>query len=136
MARLTDYIDFDDTPLPSVGRCADLYRELRDLRLQMEKETARVQKAEARVREHIIANLSKSSDTGAAGLKYRAQIVTKQRPTVSDFQAFGDFVMRNGRLDLLQRRINDKAVMEMLDAGEKVAGVEKMTVVDVSITKL
>ena len=66
------------SPLPkSIGLCADLYSDVRALRLMMEKEVEAVQARETEVKNFIIDNLSKSDDTGAAGKRFRAQIVMK-----------------------------------------------------------
>lgn len=124
-------------PLPSsIGRCADLYAEVRALRLAMDKEVAEVKKRESEIREHIIDNLSKSEDTGAAGLKYRAQIVSKTVPKIADWGVFTSWVRKNDRFDLLQKRTSDKAIADMWQEREDVPGIEKVNVPDVSITKI
>ena len=124
-------------PIPtSIGRCADLYSDTRQLRLAMEKEAAEVKAYESKIRDYIIDNLSKSDDTGASGLKYRAQIVTKLQASVTDWTATHAYVQKTGRFDLLQKRISDTAVKAMWEEGETVPGVERMNVVDVSITKI
>lgn len=124
-------------PLPaSIGLCADLFSEVRELRLAMQKLVDEVQAREREVREHIINNLSKSDDTGAAGKRYRAQIVTKLKPALKGWDEFTGYVSAEGRFDLLQKRINERAVLDMLEAGESVPGIEKFNAVDVSITKI
>lgn len=121
---------------PSIGLCADLYSEVRALRLEMQKVVDAVKARENEAKEHIIQNLSKSDDTGAAGKKYRAQIVTKDVPSLKDWNAFTDFVVAHGRFDLLQKRISNKAVQDLWEDGEAVPGVEKFRAVDVSITRI
>lgn len=135
-----DILEFG-APMPAaMGRCADLYHDVRELRLLMEKEVEKVQKRETEIREHIVANLSKGSDTGAAGLKYRAQIVSKDVPKVSEerggWPALFAFIAKYNRFDLLQKRLGDKAVKEMWEAGQLPPGTEIMKVPDVSITKI
>lgn len=120
----------------SIGLCADLYSEVRELRLAMQKIVDDVKARETEIKEHIIDNLSKSSDTGAAGRKYRAQIVTKEVPTLKDWTAFTAYVAENNRFDLMHKRIADTAVKDMWEAGADVPGVGKFKAVDVSITKL
>lgn len=125
----------------SIGRCADLYRDVRDLRLLMEKEVEKVATRETEIREHIINSLSSGSDTGAAGLRYRAQIVKKEVPKISEelggWGAFNSWVRKNDRFDCYQRRISDKAVMDFRTAeGRMPPGLEVMLVPDVSITKI
>lgn len=124
-------------PMPkTIGRCADLYAEVRELRLAMQKEVDEVAKRESEIREHIISKLSKSDDTGASGLRYRAQIKTKTKPRAADWEKVYDFVVEHDRFDLLQRRLSDKAVMDMLEDGEEVPGIERVHVPEVSITKI
>lgn len=137
------YNQTNDDPLkvggplpPSMGRCADLYSDVRALRLQMDKEVDAVKAREAEIREWIINNLSKSDDTGASGLRYRAQIVMKDIPRPANWEAIHKFVQESGRFDLLQRRLGEKAVKDMLDAGEQIPGVEVVHVPEVSITKI
>jgi len=130
-------MSFAEPPIPeSIGRCADLYHDVRELRLAMEKEVEPVKSFETRLKQHIIDNLSKSEDTGAAGMRYRAQITMKVKPAVSDWQAFHGYVQSTGRFDLLQKRASDTAISAMWNEGEEVPGVEKFNAVDVSITKV
>jgi len=124
-------------PLPaSLGPCVDLYKEVQELRLAMQKEVDAVKARESEIKQHIIDNLSKSDDTGVAGKRYRAQIVTKATPAVSDWDKVWDFIRENDRTDLVQKRINDKAVKEIWEAGEEVPGVDKFNSVDVSVRKV
>lgn len=121
---------------PSLGRTADLYRDIREVRLAMEKETKEVQARETELREYLINNLSKSDDTGAAGLRYRAQIVMKDVPRAADWPSIHGFVQKTGRFDLLQKRLGEKAVMDMVADGQLIPGVEIVHIPDVSITKI
>jgi hypothetical protein len=124
-------------PLPaSIGLCADLYAEVRELRLAMQKLVDDVKARESEVREHIIDNLSKSDDTGAAGRRYRAQVVTKLKPALKGWDEFTRWVALTGRFDLLQKRMNERAVLDMLEEGASVPGVERFHAVDVSITRI
>jgi hypothetical protein len=124
-------------PMPvSIGRCADLYSEVRELRLAMDKEVAVIKARETEIREHIINSLSKSDDTGAAGLKYRAQIVIKVAAKIEDWGVFTSWIRKHDRFDLLHKRINETAIKDLWAERETVPGVEKINVPDVSITKL
>ncbi len=128
-------------PMPqSIGRCADLYSDVRALRLAMEREVATVKARETEIREHIIANLSKSQDTGAAGLRYRAQIVTKRLIKVAEWGVFHAWVRKNDRFDMLQKRLAEKAAEDWLDdpanGGRMLPGCEAINIPDVSITKI
>lgn len=129
------------SPFPkSIGRCADLYHDVRELRLLMEKEVEAIKSRETEIQEHIIGNLSKSDDTGAAGLRYRAQVKSETKPQVSDEQggwkALWAYIADHDRFDLLQKRLGEKAVADMWDNGESIPGVAKVHVPKLSITKI
>lgn len=127
------------SPMPqSIGRCADLYNDVRQLRLTMDKEVEKIKARETEIREHIINNLSKSQDTGAAGLRYRAQIVTKVAYKLADWGVFTSWVRKNDRFDMLQKRVSDTAVKDYAEQneGKVLPGLEKINVPDVSITKI
>lgn len=128
----------------SIGRCADLYKAVRDLRLQMEKETETIKARETEIKDHIINNLAKSrdagGDTGAAGLKYRAQVITTRKPKISDWGVLCSWIRKNDRFDMLQKRLGENAVMDWngdpQNEGKQVPGTEIINIPDVSITKI
>ena len=128
-------------PLPkSIGRVADLYSDVRTLRLAMDKEVDTVKAREHELREYIISNLSKTGkdggDTGASGLRYRAQIVSKDVPRAADWSKIHAYILKTGRFDLLQKRLGEKAVMDMVADHQEIPGIEIVIVPDVSITKI
>ena len=129
-------LKFGDPMPKTIGRCADAYKEVSDLRLAMQKEVDTVKKRETEINEHILENLSASDDTGASGLKYKAQIKTSVDPSATDWEAIHDFVYENDRFDILGKKLNKKAIEELWDAGKKVPGVVKINVKKVSITKI
>lgn len=123
-------------PIPSaLGRVGDLYAEVRQLRLDMEKDVEVVRARESELREHLIDNLSKSDDTGAVGLTHRVMVRTKTKPKVEDWDAFYDYVSKSGRFDLLQKRIAERAILDMDEAGEIPPGVGRIHVPELSLTK-
>ena len=128
-------------PLPkSIGRVADLYSDVRTLRLAMDKEVDTVKAREHELREYIISNLSKTGkdggDTGASGLRYRAQIVSKDVPRAADWSKIHAYIQKTGRFDLVQKRLSEKAVMDMVEDKQEIPGIEVVSIPDVSITKI
>lgn len=124
-------------PLPkSIGAVVDLYREVRDLRLAMEKEVKPIAERESELRQYLIDNIAKSDDGGAVGKKYVAKIVTKVVPKAEDWETIRAYIQETGRFDLMNKSLSAKAVSEMWEAGEEVPGVGRFNAIDVSITKL
>lgn len=129
----------------SMGACADRLYDTRERRLAAQRIVDEIEEEEKALKEHIISNLKKN-DTGAAGRHHRVQVITDQIPRVADWRKLYDYIKRNDAFDLLQRRLNDKAVAEREEAlnerlrkGAKpklLPGTEKFTVVKVSLTKI
>lgn len=134
---MTDYLKLG-SPMPaSIGRCADLYSDVRTLRLSMAKEVEAMQARESEIKTYIIDNLSKSADTGAAGQRYRAQIVTKRKFNISDWGILTSWIKKNDRFDMIQHRLSDTAAKDFEEVeGRTVPGTEAVNVPDVSITKI
>lgn len=121
-----------------LGAVVDAYKEIRDIRLAMQKETEAVEAVEKKYREHLINSLDKSNEAGVFGLRYKAKVTTKRIPIVgpNGWPKLQDYILQTGRLDLMQKRISDSAVTAMLEAGHAVPGVEVMNKVDISVTKV
>lgn len=120
----------------SIGRRADLLHDVRELRLAMEKEAEAVKARETEIQESIINELSRGSDTGASGLRYRVQVNTEPKPQIADWKELTGYILEHDRFDLLQKRLGEKAVTDLWDAGEKIPGVAKVNVPKLSLTKI
>lgn len=139
-------------PLPaSLGRCVDLYHDVRNLRLMMEKEAARIAQREAEVKEHLIRNISASDGRGVVGMRYKAVRVEKEKYRLSreepseissgvaagGWGAFTSWVRKNNYFHFIQKRLNDAAVMEFVEAEGRIPpGVEAFNLIDLSVTKV
>lgn len=140
-------------PIPAnLGRCVDLYHDVRALRLAMEKEAKEMQYREAELKLHLLNTLSKQDDKGAVGLRYMARRVEKTGFSFSKaetgqmeeelegtggWQKFTAWVRQTGRFDFLQKRLSDGAVKDMLEqTGQLPPGIEKITVPDLSVVKV
>lgn len=120
----------------SIGRRADLYKEVEELYRAMRAEVDAVYDRMSEIRDSIINDLEKSDDTGAAGLKYRVQVKTDAKPKPADWDRLYEYIVENNRFDLLQRRLSDRAVMDLMENEGKVPGVERIHVPKLSITKV
>ena len=109
-------------PVPnSIGALADLYSEVRELRLAMDKAAEAVQDREIEIHKMIVNALSESPDSGASGERYRVQAVKKTVYTAKDWELFHAYVREQGSFELLQKRLSDTALKELLEQA-KTAG--------------
>lgn len=142
--KIDDFLDKDGMfrddaePPESLGACVDLYHEAKELRLAMEKQLAGGVKAlENALKEHLIANLSKSDDTGIAGRKYRAQVVSARKVKVVEWGILHSWIRKNDRFDMLQKRLSDTAASDWIDQEKRILpGCEIINIPDLSVRKI
>lgn len=128
-------------PIPvNMGAVADEYSFTRALRLAMDKIVKNVEARENELEDHMVRNLEKTrdqgGDTGASGQHYRVQIKDKEIAIVQDWPQFHAWIAQNGRFDLLQKRIADKAVLEMIEGKQAPPGTDSFKKPVVSVTKI
>lgn len=135
-----------------LSEVVDAYKALNQIRLAMQKETEAVEAVEKAYKQHLINSVEKGESKGVFGLLYKAQHKTKRIPKIASeetevmteegprmmdgWTALHYYIFQTGRFDLLQKRMNDSAIMEMYEAGELPPGVETMQVSEISVTKI
>lgn len=120
----------------TLGGCADRLFELKAKQALAQRVVDELDSERKALTEHVINTLPKSEATGVAGKVARVKVVTKEIPQVRDWPAFYAYARKINRLDLMQRRLNEAGVKELLEAKKKVAGVEIFTAVSISLTKV
>lgn len=124
------------TPPKKVGTAADMYYEVRQRRLEMQKVVDALKAQETLLKNLIIDEVPKSNASGVAGSIARAQIVPKSTPRTTNWDDFYKYLLRVKRPELLQKRLSVEAITEIWDTGKDVPGVEEFKFKDVSLTKL
>jgi len=119
-----------------LAQAADMLYTKRLERLALQKQVDEIAKQEGLLREHLINNLPKSAAQGVSGQVASARIETKDIPQVSDWPKFYAYIIKEKAFDLLQRRVNETAIQERLDAKKKVPGITIFKAVKVSSTKV
>jgi len=118
-----------------LGVCIDKLYVLRSQRLVLVKEVAERKRTEKAYREHIVSKLREIKMEGGKGGTATASITEKIEPTPKDWPAIWAWVAANDAFDMLQKRLSGKAVKERWDQNEVIPGIEKFTVVDLSLKK-
>lgn len=120
-----------------LAAAADLLYQAREQRLAMQRELDKVAKLEATLKDYFINTLPKSDSSGIAGKVARVQLGKKLIPTVDDWDKLYKYIVKEKAFELLQRRLNETAIKERLEAGKgKLPGVGTFTAVTVSCTAL
>lgn len=146
LATLIERLEDADTPDPrfvkgspipqGVGAQADEYSAVREERLRVEKIAKEIKDRENEIFNCIMSTLNESTDTGASGKFYRVQRIEKEVNQVKDWSAFHKYIQEKGAFELLQRRLNEKAVREQIEGGEKMPGIEMELVPTLSFRKV
>lgn len=128
-------------PPKNLAACADAYYEKREARLAKEREAAVLQKEESACREYLINSLPKSQASGISGKLARVLVEDKEIIVMEDWPAFYEYMRKNsaknpGVWSMMQRRVNEAAIREVLDAGKPVPGAKKGTVPVLRLNKL
>jgi hypothetical protein len=122
-----------------IGACIDLLYATRTRRLDIErkaeKATEPLKKAEKELEEHIIGSFKKSEIDGAKGKKATAGIKQATVASVKDWDEFFVYVAKTKAWDMLQKRVNNAAYRERLEAKKVVPGVEPFVATSLSVTR-
>lgn len=123
----------------SMGACADLLFDIKQERLALDKVVEAMKANERLLTDHIIDSLPKG-DTGAVGKHHKVVVRTEDIPQVDTesggWEKFYEYVRKNKAFDLLQRRINTKAIEERLEDGKKVPGIKMFKATKLSLTQV
>lgn len=126
----------DELAIPkTLGACADLLWDMQQRRYDLQHQAEAIEKDEAKLKEHIIANVPKG-DTGASGKHHRVTVETKPIVKVEDWEKVYAYVRKNNDFSLLQRRIGEARLKEIWDDGKKVPGVVGDSVAVVRVNKI
>lgn len=123
----------------TMGACADKLYKLREKRYELGRQIKEIEEEESTIKKYVIDNLSKQESNGVSGKVANVRIKVEDVPTVEDWEAFYKYITRTKSFDMLQKRINVKAIRERIEDKKdfaKKAGIGSYTNVSVSITKL
>lgn len=121
-----------------IGQVADEYKRVSGIRLAMQKAMEDVKARESELKNFLIDNIDADNEAGVMGLKYAATIKRDKKPRMDSekWKDLHQWIADNDRFDLLQKRLSDTPVMELINEGVELPGIESMTVKSVSVRKI
>lgn len=120
----------------TLAACADRLYEVKEERKAAQRIADQFKLEEAALTDHLINNLPKGEASSVGGKVARATIVTKQEPTVNNWDLLYAHIKKTGSFELLGRSLSAAAIKERWEAKKAVPGVGVFTVVKVSLNKL
>jgi hypothetical protein len=121
--------------LKDLGATIDSLYALRQARLEKQREVDAMKAEEAQFRVHIIELLENAGLAKASGGMATAGIRTTVEPLVVDWDPVFEFIRKENRFELIQKRISAPAWRELKESGILVPGTEENPVIDISLTK-
>lgn len=111
------------------------YLELKVRRLAASKEVQKMEEQESELKQAIITALREGKPELLGSSASRVSLSTKYKPVAEDWAKIYQFIGKHNAFELLQRRLTESAVMERLNDGQTIPGINKFPVFDISITK-
>jgi len=121
--------------LEKLGSTIDALYALRQSRLEKQKEVDAMKAEEVAYRSTIIGMLEEAGLAKASGGMATAGIKTTVEPLVVDWDPVFEFIRKENRFELIQKRISAPAWRELKESGILVPGTEENPVIDISLTK-
>lgn len=124
-------------PVPvSLGECADALGIVRDTRLKMERDAEQIKKRENEIEAHLLAVMERDKVLTAGGRRNDVERKPTRTVNIKDWAALCAWVARTGLTEVLYKRINAKAALEVLEASHELpAGTEIYDSEKLSVTK-
>ena len=121
--------------LKELGGTIDALYALRQSRLEKQKEIDAMKVEEMNFRQIIIGMLEESGLAKASGGMATAGIKVTVEPLVTDWDPVFEYIRKENKFELIQKRISAPAWRELKESGILVPGTEENPVVDISLTK-
>lgn len=115
-----------------VEQRGDIYRAVREERLEQQKATDRLEAFEKLLANSIIEEVP--ADKGFVSNGYSFVVVSKEVPTIKDWDKVLAYIGETGRFDFLQKRLAEKAVTDTED-WPKIPGIQRFNALKLSVTK-
>jgi hypothetical protein len=104
-------------------------------RMRLEKELEAWKREEKKIADFLAQELENLGASSMAGAIARFSVKKELLPTVTDWGAVHEFVLRSHDFSLLQNRISSAAWRDYLQEGVLVPGTQEFETVKISLTK-
>lgn len=121
--------------LSELAQWADVLYNVREQRLELERGIAKLQERETELKTAMIAEMRAAGVRVAGGRTCTLKWETKNTPRGRDWGQIYDYVSENNAFDCLYRRLNVQAILDRVEQGEQIPGLEWYPVDSISYSK-
>lgn len=137
---MNEAVDFStETEGSSPTGLGDLIESLADLREQKRKLSDEYKKVDEQYKELEAQLLNRLDQEGAqfsGSSKHRATVSEVVVPSVTDWDAFYEYVKENDALYLFEKRVASAPWRELVESGEQIPGTEPFTKRSINLRKI
>ena len=118
------------------GTMIDDMFDLREKKKELEARVKDINEQMTLLEAELMNKLDDEKQTMGRGLSASASITNTEIPMVEDWEEFGQYLIDNDALYLLQRRVAVRAFRELKDAGEVIPGTTTFPKRAISLRKI
>ena len=118
------------------GAMIDEMFNLRESKKELEAKVKKINEEMTLVEAELIQKLDAEETSMGRGKSASASITKSEVPMVEDWDTFGQYLIDNEMLYLLQRRVAVRAFRELKDAGEDIPGTTTFPKRTISLRKI
>lgn len=120
----------ETAPREVVEECIVKWRDMREKRLEADREAAKLKKEEDFLKSFVLEAFRQQKFEGMLIGSRITGLSTKSVPVVEDKAAFMEYIRQTGELDLLQFRISNPAIEAREEDGQEIPGIGRMDIYD------
>jgi hypothetical protein len=108
---------------------------LRSKRLTIEEKVKELKRQEEEQKDALIRQMAEAKLESITGRKATVSVTKQTVPTVKDWSAFHQYIVKTGAFDLLEKRASRSGCQARWEEEVSIPGVDPTVVVNLSITK-
>ena len=122
--------------LAELSMLIDEFNIARNRRLAADKEAKALKSIEVEMKDRILGEMIEQQVGFAAGMDIRVKRKTVNKPQAADWDQVYKYMVDNDAMDLVQKRLHERAVNDRFEDGITIPGIEFYEVNDLSVGKL
>lgn len=120
----------------SLGDMIEALAELRDRKRDLSEQFKEIDRQYRELEARILDRLDQENAQFSGSSRHRATVSEVTVPSVTDWDAFYEYVKNNDALYLFEKRVASAPWRELVESGEQVPGTEPYTRRSISLRKI
>lgn len=119
----------------AVAKLADKYAKAREARLAEQKKVDKLKESESQLAAQLMGEMREGEMTSVGGKAHLITYRRKPKAVAKDWGQLQHFIRENDAFDIMEARLNTRALAEREENGEVIPGMEWFQVESLSVAK-